>query len=93
MGVRLALGASRGNILKLIIGNGMLTTGIGLVLGVAGAVALTRLLKTLLFGVSATDPAILAGMSVLLAAVGLLACYAPARRATAVDPLTALREE
>ena len=83
MGVRLALGASRGNILGLIIGNGMLTTGLGLALGIAGALALTRLLKTLLFGVSATDPAILAGMGVLLAAVALLACYAPARRATA----------
>jgi len=93
MGVRLALGASRRNILGLIIGNGMLTTGLGLALGIAGALVLTRLLKTLLFGVSATDPVILAGMGILLATVALLACYAPARRATGVDPLTALREE
>ncbi len=93
MGVRLALGASRGSILQLIIRNGMLTTVMGLILGVGGAFALTRLLQTLLFNVSPTDPTILAGMGALLAVVALAACYAPARRATAVDPLTALREE
>jgi len=93
MGVRLALGASRGNILGLIIRNGMLLSGIGLVIGLAGAFALTRLLTTLLFGVTATDPATLGGMAALLVTVALLACYFPARRATVVDPLVALREE
>jgi putative ABC transport system permease protein len=93
MGVRLALGASRGNILGLIIRNGMLLSGIGLVIGLAGAFALTRLLTTLLFGVTATDPATMGGMAALLVAVALLACYFPARRATVVDPLVALREE
>ena len=93
MGVRLALGASRGNILGLIIRNGMLLSGIGLIIGLAGAFALTRLLTTLLFGVSPTDPVTMGGMAALLVAVALFACYFPARRATVVDPLVALREE
>src|SRR5262249_23468142 len=93
MGVRLALGASRGSILSLILGNGMLLATGGIVLGLAGALALTRLLQNLLFGVSPTDPLTLAAGALLLAGVGLLACYIPARRAMAVDPLIALREE
>jgi putative ABC transport system permease protein len=93
MGVRLALGASRRDILGLIVGNGMLLAGIGLAIGGAGALALTRLLTTLLFGVSATDPWTMSGTAVLLVSVSALACFVPARRATAVDPLVALREE
>jgi len=93
MGVRLALGASRRNILGLVIGNGMVWAGVGLAIGVGGALALTRLMQTLLFGVGATDSATLVSMAVLLVAVALVACYVPARRATAVDPLIALREE
>ena len=93
IGVRLALGASRGDILGLIVGNGMLLCAIGLALGVGGALALTHVLTSLLFGVSATDPMIMAGMSALLAGAALLACYIPARRAAAVDPLAALRDE
>jgi putative ABC transport system permease protein len=91
--VRLALGASRGEILALVIGNGMLLAAVGLAIGLAGSLALTRLLKSLLFGVSATDPWTMAGVAALLSAVALLACYIPARRATAVDPLIALRAE
>jgi putative ABC transport system permease protein len=93
MGVRLALGASRGNILGLIIRNGMLLSGLGLAIGLAGAFGLTRLLTTLLFGVTPTDPVTMAGMAALLVTVALVACYFPARRATVVDPLVALREE
>lgn len=93
MGVRLALGASRGDILRLIVNSSMLLCAIGLALGVSGALVSTRVLTTLLFGVNATDPVILAGMAALLAGVALLACYFPARRATSVDPLVALREE
>jgi predicted permease len=93
MGVRLALGASRRDILGLIVGNGMLLAGIGLAIGGAGALALTRLLTTLLFGVSATDPWTMSATAVLLVSVSALACFVPARRATAVDPLVALREE
>jgi ABC-type antimicrobial peptide transport system permease subunit len=93
MGVRLALGASRRDILRLILGGGMTLTAVGLAIGIAGALALTRLLATLLFGVSATDPATMAVMAALLSVVALLACFVPARRATTVDPLVALREE
>jgi putative ABC transport system permease protein len=92
IGVRAALGASTGALLGMVVRSGMLLTGIGLVLGVAGALALTRLLGTLLFGVGARDPLTLAGAAVLLASVALLACYIPARRAARVDPLVALRE-
>jgi predicted permease len=93
IGIRMALGASRSHVLKLVLGNGMTLTLIGLVLGLSGALALTRLVTTLLFGVTSTDLATFVGVSITLVIVALVACYIPARRATRVDPLTALRYE
>lgn len=93
IGVRLALGAQRSSIVGMVIRRGMELTGVGLVFGLLGAVALTRVLATLLFGVSATDAVTFSAVPLILAATGLLASYLPARRATRVDPVVALREE
>ncbi|MGH9840624.1 MAG: ABC transporter permease [Blastocatellia bacterium] len=93
VGIRLALGAQTGSVLKLMIAQGMKLTLIGVAVGLAGAFALTRLMKSLLFGVNATDPVTFVVIATLLMSVALLACWIPARRATTVDPMVALRCE
>jgi predicted permease len=93
IGIRAALGASKGDLLGLILRSGMLMAGIGLVVGFAGAFGLTRLLANLLFGVGERDPITIGAVAALLTCVALLACYIPARRATRVDPMVALRYE
>jgi ABC-type antimicrobial peptide transport system permease subunit len=93
IGLRMAVGAQIPDVLKLIVGQGMKLVIIGIVIGLAGALAATRAVSSLLFGVGANDPVTFAGVAVLLAAVALLACWIPARRAAKIDPLTALRQE
>jgi putative ABC transport system permease protein len=93
IGIRMALGAQRSDVLRLVARQGMLMCSIGVLIGLAASFALTRLMKSLLFGVSTTDPAILIIISMLLSAVAFLACYVPARRAMKVDPLVAVRHE
>jgi putative ABC transport system permease protein len=93
IGIRMALGAQVSDVLKMILGQGLLLAAIGVVIGVAGAFALTRLMSSLLFGVSATDPLTFAAVSLLLITVALIASYIPARRAMRVDPMVALRYE
>ena len=93
IGVRVALGAGSGDVLKMILSQGLRTIFIGVAIGIAGSLVLTRTLESLLFGVTATDPPTFGGVTLLLVGAALLACYIPARRATKVDPMLALRYE
>ncbi len=93
IGIRLALGAQRYDVLRLIIGQGMRFVGIGVLLGLLGVFACTRLLQSLLFGIGATDLPTMLGVTLILSAVAFIACLLPARRATLVDPVRALRAE
>jgi len=93
IGIRMALGAGSGNVLRLIVGNGLSLVAVGILLGAAGAFGLTRLMKSLLFGVVPTDVSTFVGVCLCLVVVAVVACYLPARRATRIDPLTALRNE
>ncbi|HEX7773044.1 MAG TPA: FtsX-like permease family protein, partial [Pyrinomonadaceae bacterium] len=93
LGIRIALGAQVGDVLKMILGQGMAVIGIGLIAGLAAAFELMRLLRSLLFGVGENDPLTFAAITGVLVLVALIACYLPARRATMVDPLVALRAE
>jgi putative ABC transport system permease protein len=93
LGIRIALGAQVSDVLKMILGQGMAVIGVGLIVGLAAAFALMRLLRSLLFGVGENDPLTFVAITVVLVMVALIACYIPARRATKVDPLVALRYE
>src|SRR2546426_1845770 len=93
IGIRAALGADPRDVLKLIIGQGMALTLIGIAIGLVASLALTRLMQSLLFGITAMDPVTFVGIAFVLGAVPLLACYIPARRATKVDPMVSLRHE
>jgi putative ABC transport system permease protein len=93
IGVRVALGAQRGDVLRLVVGHGAMLGGLGVAIGLVGALSVTRFLRTMLVGVSPFDPLSFIGVSVVLTLIALLASYIPARRAARVDPVEALRYE
>jgi putative ABC transport system permease protein len=93
LGVRIALGADRADVVRLVLGEALMMAGAGIALGLAGAFATMRLLQSLLFGVTSTDAVTFAGISALLFVTALVASYLPTRRATRVDPMVALRYE
>ena len=93
IGIRMALGAQRNHVLRLMLGEGMKMALVGVAIGIAAALGLTQLIASMLFGVSATDPITFCGVALVLTSVALAACYIPARRAMRVDPMRALRHE
>ena len=93
LGIRAALGASKQRLLRLVLLRGLALTAIGLAIGLAGSLAVTRQMKSILFGVGAQDPATMIEVAAILAAVAVIACYIPSRRATKADPMVALRYE
>jgi len=93
IGIHIALGAQRGDVLRLVLGDGAKLTFFGIAIGIAGAIVLSRVMKSLLFEVKPTDPATFSLVMILLAIVALAACYIPARRAMRLDPMVALRYE
>jgi ABC-type antimicrobial peptide transport system permease subunit len=93
IGIRMAIGAQRSDVLRLVLGESARMAALGVVIGVGASLAITRLMSTLLFGISATDPLTFAVVPLLMAGVALLASFVPARRATKVDPIVALKYE
>jgi putative ABC transport system permease protein len=93
LGIRIALGAGRRDVLRLVLGEGMMMVGVGMALGLTAATMVTQLLASFLYGISTTDAATFVSIPALLLLVALAACYLPARRATKVDPMVALRYE
>jgi putative ABC transport system permease protein len=93
LGVRLALGASRASVFRLVVGEGLSLTAFGLVAGLAGAFAVTRVMQSMLVGIAPTDPLTFGAVALLFVVVAALACWFPARRAAALDPMNALRQD